>query len=416
MGLSKTARHLYWVFSGNILSTVLTFFTLVLVIAPRLTKAEYGIFLSLFTLANLLSDLGEAGLGSALTRFIPQLVVENKNTEARSYLATAFKMDLWIALALGSLVAILSWPLSTVLFAQTPQVNVVLTGLMTVFMIALTFSTFALSAYKKFPEVSVVNIFYSLIRLFMLVVAVLFFRLSLTTVLFVYVLSALFAWGYAFIHLKPDFLRLPYNSVRGREIRGFAAFLAVQRIFIAIASRLDLLMLVPLAGAIEAGVYGMASRFSLVYPLVISSLGQVLSPKFAEFRKGREAGLFFKKATLVTLALLVSLVAFYVFAAFFIRRFIPDYIEAIPVLSGLLFAMAPFIIATPFVSLLTYTLKKPQLMSIASLIQLIVIFLANLYFLPTLGRFAPAIGIGLGNLVVCVITVAASWYYVRKAS
>ena len=63
IGRSTTARHIYWVFSGNVLSTVLTFFALVVVMAPRISKAEYGIFLALFTLANLLSDLSEAGLG-----------------------------------------------------------------------------------------------------------------------------------------------------------------------------------------------------------------------------------------------------------------------------------------------------------------------------------------------------------------
>lgn len=414
LGTSKTARHLYWVFSGNAFSTVLTFFTLVLVIAPRITKAEYGIFLSLFTLANLLSDLGEAGLGSALTRFIPPLLVKGNHARAKSYLATAFKMDFWIAMVLGGLVMIFSPILSHELFAATPVSNVLLTGFMTIFMIGLTFSTFALSAHQKFPEVTVVNIFYSLVRLFMLVIAVFLFKLSLGLVLVIYALAAVFAWAYAFIFVGTDFLKVPYNQGEGRELRKFAFFLAIQRLFIATASRLDLLMLVPLAGAVEAGIYGMASRFSLVYPLVISSLGQVLSPKFAEFRQGREAASFFKKAAIVTLTLLLSLGVFYAFAAFFIRSYVTDYSEAIPVLQGLLIALAPFIMATPFVSLLTYTLKKPQLMSFASFLQLVVIFATNLYFLPKLGRFGPAVGIGLGNMTVLMITVAATWYYLKN--
>jgi len=53
-------------------------------------------------------------------------------------------------------------------------------------------------------------------------------------------------------------------------------------------------------------------------------------------------------------------------------------------------------------------------MTFVSAVQLIIIFLSNLYFIPKLGRFGPAIGIGLGNLAVLVISVGATWYYLKK--
>ncbi len=414
LGKSTTAKHIYWVFSGNVLSTILTFFTLVLLISPRISKEEYGIFLALFTLATLLTDLGEAGLGGALAKYIPPLTVSGKENEAKKYLATAFKLNMGIALIIGVLMCIFASSISGFLFEGTKVFNVLITAFMTITMITMTFSTFALAAYNKFPEVTVVNVFYSLVRLGMLVLMIFVNQLTLPVILVIYLLSALFAWGYTFVYLGIDFIKLPLNWNYAKDLGRFARFLAVQKIFIAISSRLDLLMLIPLAGAIEAGIYGMASRFALVYPLVISSVGQVFSPKFAEFKGGKEATVFFRKAGLVTSALLISLVFFYIFASFFIRTFVKEYIEAIPVLKGLLIAMAPFIAATPFVSLLTYTLKKPNIVAFASLVQLIVIFIANLLFIPTLKRLGPAAGIGVGNAVALLIIVTGSWYYIAQ--
>src|SRR3989344_1731552 len=414
IGRSTTARHIYWVFSGNVLSTILTFFALVVVIAPRISKAEYGIFLALFTLANLLSDLGEAGLGGALTKFIPPLIVQKKPIQAKEYLATAHQIELGITFVVCALLLLLAGPLARILFAKTAQINVTVTAIMTATMILMVFAVFALSAYKKFPEVTVVNVFYSIVRLALLLLFALLSRLSLFNILIVYLLSSLFSWVYALFFLGTHWVTIPFSRERAGKIVKFAAFLALQKVFVAISSRLDLLMIVPLAGAVEAGIYGMASRFALVYPLLISSLAQVLAPKFAEFPTAQAAIVFFKKVALVIIGLLFSLIIFNAFARIFISTFVQNYSEAIPVLGSLLLAMIPFIAATPFVSFVVYTLKKPWIMTVASFVQLVVIFCANLFLVPKLGRFAPATGIGFGNLTIFVIAAFASWYYFKQ--
>ena len=416
LGLSKTARSLYWVFSGNGILIVLTFFTTIL-IANSLTKAENGIFLALLTLANLLSDLGEAGLGSSLSSFIPGLLLESNETnkqEAQKYLATAFKLELIIGLILGSILAVLSVPISKWLFASTQPINVFITALITFILVLFGFSIFALSAFKKFREVSVVNIFYSLVRLGLLVVALLVFKVSLLLILLVYLIAFTSGWVYSLLFLKTNFLFAKASKSHTNKLLKFSSFLAIQKLFISISSRLDLLMLVPLSNAVEAGVYGIAQRFSLVYPLVISSLGQVLAPQFAEFGKGRHALQFLKKAGIIIGLLLISELLFYIFAKPLIVFLIPKYVEAITVFQALLIATTGFIIATPFVSFIIYTLKKPYITTISSFIQLVVIFISNLYFIPRYGRMAPAIGIGIGNVVICIIAISASFYYLRK--
>lgn len=416
LGSSKTARSLYWVFTGNGILIVLTFFTTILV-ANSVTKAENGIFLALLTLANLFSDLGEAGLGSSLSSFIPGLLLEPNQAnqqETQKYLATAFKLELIIGLVLGGVLALLAVPLSHWLFASTEPVNVILTALITFVLVLFGFSNFALSAFKKFREVSLINIFYSLVRLALLVLLMFIFKVSLFWVLVVYLVSFTLGWFYSLLFLKSRFLFAKASKVHAKKLLKFSSFLAIQKIFISVSSRLDLLMLVPLSSAVEAGIYGIAQRFSLVYPLVIGSLGQVLAPQFAEFANGKHALKFFKKTSVVVGILLLSELAFLIFAQPMITILVPKYIEAIPVFQVLLLSMTGFIVATPFVSFLIYTLKKPQVTTFASLIQLVVIFIANLYFIPKFGRFAPAIGIGIGNTVSCFIAIGASVYYLRR--
>lgn len=415
LGTSSTARNLYWVFSGNAISIVLTFFTTIL-IANQLTREENGIFLALFTLANLLSELGEAGIGGALSRFVPQALVSNKPQEARRFLGAAFRLELVIATAILGGLLIFAPVLARTIFANTPARHVMIVGMMTFLLIFYVFWTFALSAYKRFREVALVNIFYSLVRLAMLTLLMVAASLTLTSTLFVYTAAALLAVLYGLIFLKPAFITATVNAGDIRKLLGFSSYLALQKVFIAVSSRLDLLMLVPLAGALEAGVYGIASRFAMVYPLAISSFGQVLAPKFGEFKTAKAGLGFFKKASLVVAALLFSQLLFYLFAPLIMSILVPKYSDAIPVFQALLVAMTGFIIATPFTSFLIYTLKKPQVTTVTSILQLLIIVIANSYFIPRMGRFGPVVGIGLGNLVVLIVSVAATVYFIRRES
>ncbi len=418
LSTSKTAQNLYWVFAGNGFLIVLTFFATILV-ANSVSKADNGIFLALLTLANLLSELGEAGLGSSLSSFIPGLLLipsSQNQREARTYLSTAFKLEVFISLILGFGVLVLSFPLSRWIFAGTNPVHVIFTGLITSVLVLFGFSNFALSAYKKFREVAMMNIFYSVIRLVLLVLFAFLFKLSVLSILIIYLLSFGFGWIISIMLINKQFIFEKASKAHALKLIKFSSLLAIQKIFISISSRLDLLMLVPLSSAVEAGIYGIAQRFVLIYPVIIGSLGQVLAPQFAEFAKGHQAMQFFKKTGIVITLLLISELLFYIFAEPLMSLLVPKYQESIPVFRGLLIAITGFIIATPFTSFLIYTLKKTHVTTFASFIQLFIIFLFNIYFIPKYGRFAPAIGIGIGNVVSCLIVIGASVYYLGKES
>ena len=414
LGTSVTARYLYWVFSGNAVSIVLAFFTTI-IIARYLTKEEFGLYLALFTFANLGADLGEVGLGSTLASFLPGLVLEKKHTEIHGLLSTAFYIEFTLGIIMTIVLIVFSPVLAHFLFANTQPLNITITALMMFALLLFNFATFALSAFKKFKEVATISIFYSVIRLLLLFGVAFLSRLTLSKTLIIFMFTPLVGWWYSLFHLGFNEFIGKGSLERAKKLVKFSGFLSLQKIFVGISSRLDFLMLVPLAGSFEAGVYGAASRISQIYPFTISSFAQVLAPKFAEYKTGKSATSFFKKTGLVTILLLLSDLVFYIFAKpIILFLFGAKYIDAIPVFQGLLLAMIGFIAATPFVSLLIYTLKKPYITAISSLVQLIFIFSSNLLFVPRFGRFGPVIGIGLGNAAIFLISAFSTWYYLKK--
>lgn len=414
LGTSRTARHLYWMFVGNALSIILAFFATVL-IARYLTKESFGIYLALFTFATLIADLADVGIGTSLSSFIPGLIRDKRDHEARQLLSQAYIVEIIIGSVLFLFIVIFSPILANTLFGKTSTLNLVLTGLMMILIQLTNFAILSLSSLKMFRENSLINIFYGIVRLALVAYAASRGTMSLAIVLVIYIVSSFLSWIYsqAYIKVPRAYRNLDKNLLK-RLLR-FSGFLGLQKMFVAIAARLDMLMLIPLAGAYEAGVYGAASRISQVYPFIISSFGQVLAPKMAEFVSVRTALPFLRKTLMVTCLMLFSLTLFYLLAKpVILLLFGVKYLEAIPVFKVLLLSIIGFILAAPFVSLLIYTLKKPHIIAATTFMQLLVITTSNLIFIPKYGRFGPAIGIGIANVLTFIFTASAVWYYMRK--
>ncbi len=414
IGLSKTAKNLYWIWSGNFIYIVLTFFTTI-IIARFLSPTDFGIYLALITFGSLLPDLADIGIGSSLCRFIPELEIDNKLARIKSLKNTAWLMEFFLGGAMFLLTLLFSPILAKHLFADISLTVLFITAGMIWVTQMMTFSIYVLSAHKKFRESTLVNLSYAMVRLLLICIFVIMKRVNLVNILWIYLISVLFSWLYSFLHIGWDWLQLKIDKAEMKKLMGFSGYLGLQKIFVAASSRLDVLMLVPLASAYEAGVYGAASRIAMIYPFAVGGLSQVLAPKMAEFRSNQMVISFLRKVSLIVGVLLVSIAGFLFFADWLIPiLFGQKYLEAIPVFKGLLISMIPFVLSVPFVSLVIYTMKKPIYIAIATFIQLVVIGMCNLWFIPKLGRFGPAMGIGLGNLVILAITVWVAINYFNK--
>lgn len=416
LGTSTTAKSLYWVFSGNSVAVGLAFFSTVL-IARFLSKEEFGLFLALYSFSALLSDLGDMGLGPSLSSFLPPLVQEKKHREVTCTLSTTFYLQFGVGIFLTLGVGLFGEFFNEKLFAGSTLSDFWAALSVMLALMGFNFAILSLSALKYFKETAVINVANGVVRLFLLILFALSGNLSTFSVLVVHFGGFMFSWVFALIYLKLDFLTFQTNRDHIKSLVKFSGFLGVQKIFVAVLARLDVLMLIPLSNAFEAGVYGAASRIALIYPVFIGSLSQVLAPSFAEFRNGRAARKYFIKTLGVTALFAFSLLIFYLHAEPIVTTlFGSKYHDAIPVFKALLIAMIPFVLGTPFTSLVIFTFKKPQIIALASLVQLVIMYLLNLFFIPVEGRMGPVWGIGIGNLAVFLIVGAAAWYYFRIES
>ncbi|RJR30281.1 hypothetical protein C4564_00835 [Candidatus Microgenomates bacterium] len=411
---SKTARSLYWVFSGNGLSIGLA--VVVTILISRNGPSELGLFLALFSFASLIADLSEIGLSTSLSSFIPPLVIAGQHQQVKKVLSTAFFIQLMIGLAIAAIVILLSPLLARVLFDHTESLNVTIAALIIIALLFFNFATFALSAFKKFQESALISICTGLVRLTLLIILTWFKMLTLTNILLVQLTALVVGFVYGLIFLRPAFLMHKPDLHEAKKLLRFSSALGLQKVFVAISSRLDILMLTALVNSSAAGIYGAAMRFAQIYPYAISSFAQVLAPTFAGFGRIKESLAFLRRSLLIMVLFLFSMVILFIFADPIIRiPFKNQFVESIAVFRWLLVAMIGFILAVPFYSFVIYTLRKPFVIATASFLQLVAIFLANLYFIPRHQELGPVVGVGIGNTIVFGVAFAATLYYSKRS-
>lgn len=410
--LSGTARSTYLVFSGNIVSAVLAFlYTVVLV--RNLSLADIGYFSALWSFLLLTADVAELGIGTSLSAFIPPL----KNTIDRLHvIKTAMILQSVVALIFVSVIFLFSKQISSLLF-HTEQFDVLvkITGIGVGFAILNYFYQLALSAEQKFLKVGLLSVIGSAIRLGtgLLLVILSFFTLENSIILQVISLGILLLIGIAFQRhaiVKGKFLK---NFVK--KFITFSSFLGIARGMTALASRLDVLMIVAIAGPTQAGIYAIASRVISLYPLLAGSFSTVVAPKIAQFQQRNPLLDFTKKVMLGTGGILSTIIFLIIIAdPFMTILFQEKGTEAVGIFRVLLTSMLFFVASIPPVTLAIYNLKKPHILTINSIIQVIIVCVGNLVFIPLFGYLGAGYSLIIAYSVTLMLTTILTVYYFNK--
>jgi O-antigen/teichoic acid export membrane protein len=178
-------------------------------------------------------------------------------------------------------------------------------------------------------------------------------------------------------------------------------------------SKTDVLMLAPMAGLIETGVYGAALRLTVLQTMPIVVLSTVLSPRLSQaFAQGRTAqlrrlfsiGLCLAIAASVPLALVLILVGPAI-AALLLG---PDYFAIGPVITPLAVAQCGAALGIITTSFLIMT-GRERAFGLFSAIALGVNIALNAALIPSLGASGAAIAtcvtitaFGLAQLALCI--------------
>lgn len=418
LAVSSTAKNTYFVSAGNVIG--LGFALLFTIVSYRLLSySDYGYLAALWAMLLLASDIADVGIGSSLSGFLPPL----KDTKEKllEFMKTAF---VW-QFAIASLILILSlsfapW-ISEFLFHNKSTVFLIQITSVGIFTLILAnFFFYTLSAREQFKQAAIVTVLNGGLRFLFLIILFLFVGASLVSAVYAQSLSFIVLIFAGLYFTKIDFLFAKFSADNLKHLISFSSFLGVARTLTAIAGRLDVLMLFallsPSIGPVEAGIYAAASRFTAPYPLFAGSFSTVIAPRFASLTDTHHLHIFLKKVTLATLGLISSIFIFIFAAKLFLSLVLGEKsASSVPVLQVLLVAQIFFVASLPAVNLAIYYLKKPFILTLNSILQILLVVIGNLVFIPRFGRFGPAYSLILSYGITLVTTSVMTFYYFRKS-
>ena len=413
--LSGTAKDTYLIFSSNLFSSFLAFlYTIFLV---RVFSPEsLGIFSSVTAFILLTSDVLDLGITTSLSRFYPEIKRKEGQIYAQFFINNTFIFKITITLIVSLFVVMIAPFLSQVLLKSNQYSILFLLTSIGIFALCLTsFSAAALSARKEFFPVALINISSTLIKLFLVVLLYYFNRFTLAFVTASFAVAPFFSFllSLKFIRLKIIGMKFSYKLLK--KLMSYSVFIAIARIFSAVSSRFDALMLIPLSSAYEAGIYSAAYKIIFTYILLSGSFSMVIAPRLSSFSTIKESLPYLKKIILAVIIILSTMGIMYFIAPVFVPFILgAKYIPAIPVFRSLLLPMALFVSTIPSVNFLLYVAKKPQISAINTFVQIPIILFSNFYFIPIYGRFGPVISLSFAYGFTLISSISFTIYYLKR--
>ncbi len=411
--LSATARRTYIVFIGNGIAMLFAFLFTIIIIR-LLSISDFGYFSVIFTFLIVISELADVGIGNSLSRFLPPLV--DKKDQLLSFLKTAFSLQLGIAAVLSITIFIFSSTLSNIFF-HTKQFTYLfkITSFGVFFAILANFFLYSLSALQKFLHASIISSCGGILRFVVLILLLPLSLVTLTNVIWAQLVAYILLAIIALLFIGLHFLHTKVSIESLKKLLHFTFYLGTARSITAIANRLDVLMLIAYTNSIETGIYATASRVISIYPLLSGSFTTVVAPKLSTISEVSVLRKFMIKVIIVTLAMISTIIVLILIAyPFMTILFGVKTAPAVGVFQILLLSMIFFVASIPAVSLAIYYLKKPHILTVNSILQLFIVILGNLIFIPIYGKFGPAYSLLLAYSVTFFLTSYLSFYYYKK--
>jgi O-antigen/teichoic acid export membrane protein len=415
IGKSKTARDTYILFAGNLLDAIMAFLFTVLVFRV-ISTADFGIYSALMNMVIIIYSFLDLGIGASLIRFIPEYLSKSDIFSAHEYYRAGIQLRIFISFIAGLLIIISSPLIGPALF-NIDAVPVVFAGFTIVGLSILDVFAYAFQAQQKFLLAAVTSLLYSISRV--LFVLVLIFSHASVGITGLTILTTVAPWlGVILIWKFVDFKIIPLASKKiAKSLIKFSRWVGIIRIFSSIGARIDVQMILILAGPYQAGIYSVAARLASFYAIIVSSYTGVIAPRLSENKDSQQIRSLILKSLLVVSGLSMAMILGIIIAPPFITLLFGQ--KAIPAIIPfrlLTVANIPFVIGSLATSILIYFLKKPYYVSLVSIFQLFGIVIGNWLLIPKLGINGAAISIGIINFVVMAVSwLIVIWQWQQKS-
>lgn len=394
---SQTTRDTLISFTGlGIIAVAGMVFTVIT--ARALNPALFGVFSALNALVGLISSVGDLGISSALVNFIP------KFPNRRNILIS---VTFWFQIVVTSILTLLlisAGLIHNLIVPGSETIHFVIIGFLTGSYVLQGFALGIFNAEKKFFQASFIQGFDSVLKL--TIVATIFFggRLNIELALLANLISCFLSLIYGFYgefrNIRPIFPR-----EQMAEIFQFSKWIALSRTFSVMVSRVDILLLNLLAGGFQAGIFSAASRITLLFALLVSSIGSVTAPRFSSFIHKSDIKKYLGKVTILVGTVSLLMIVTIIFADPIVRLiFGPKYIQSIPIFQALTLAMIPFLLGVITTTPLIYSLNQPKFTSRITILQVLIIIGLDLVLIPRFQALGPTISLAIANTTTLILS------------
>lgn len=401
---SSTVKDTSILFVGNILTAFLGF-ALILILARSLSIEDMGVFSAFTNLMLLLGTFADPGISSAIVKFVAETRKRKNFRLEKKYISAALKIQLGIFLVITLLLVVFSNLVAKNLLATEDNLLVIVLVVAVFAQIIWLFSSYVLRARRKFIYSASVDVITGCLRFVSILLLVFTSTLIVRSSTLLYALTTLIAGSFGFYFLGGIYLNIKPERTQYISLLKFSSWLGVNKISSVLASRIDIQMLALLAGATSTGLYSIPSRLIFFVTVLVSSLSAVVSPRFASFNNKELEKKYLLKILVFSLLIVGGLVFWYLLADPFITVLFGDkYHDSVPIFRLLILSIVPFVLTTPSVNAIIYSIKKPKYIGFFSIFQLILIILLNVIFIQRFGALGPTYSLLIANTLLAIYT------------
>ncbi len=396
---------------GNFMATGISARSMIL-ISRILGPEKFGEFSIGFALALVLNKFNDFGLNAAIHKFASN---NSDKTSINRVFSWTLKTKLFfsiIILVVG--IALSSWIAELLHFEKTSIIfgafffqigSVVYEQLITM-----------LQSLHRFSQAVYINLIQAVTKLIMIS---LLFLSSITDAGIIFMVYTLAPLTPAFFlrWLFPSWTKIKLKDNFEHEKKTIIPMMkhsSIAFISAGIIENLDIFFLQKYLNTYETGLYSGVSKIALMVILIAYSLSHVLNPRVARYRKKSDLSIYLRKAFLVSIAALFGIVAFFPFAKPAIWLTVgPQYLGGTGVLIILMASSFFTIAAIPFMALF-YSFDAPWYFSTSGILQLSIMIIGNILFVPLFGLDAAAWTRFVTRLALLLFTVCFSIILYRK--
>lgn len=372
---------------GNMAGTALSAIALIL-ISRLLGPEKFGEFSVGFSIVLILVKVNDLGLGTSILKYAA--ASDDKQEKAVIYsLVTRYKL---ILSGLIMLTGILSASFLSELMNFENNTIILISfsvGLSTVYYEHLLS---ILQSSHRFGQAIIANALQAGSKLIGATVLFLLHFNQASLIYFWYVLAPLSPVILAKYLLPKDF-KLPLNlhsKNLQRKILKLSIHASIGLVSAGIIENVDILFLQKYFNSYDTGLYSGVNRIALMFALVAYSLANVLNPRVAKYKSRVHLQPYLKKATLLLLLSLAGFTVFIPFAPLFIKLTIGSaYLAGTETLLILTAASFLAIASIPFIALF-YAYDADWYFSVSGILQLAIVLIGNIIFVPKFGLEAAA--------------------------